>query len=211
MRLVAWWAVPSSALAPVVLVGGWTAAARLDGHGYDPVTQTISVLAADGAAEYWVLTGILIAMGVCHLVTAWGLRAARLAGRLALAGGGVAAMVLTLFPAPRTGGSFPHGSVVTVGASLLALWPVLAIDRRGGAPWGLRRAPAIAVTALLAVGSAWFLIEVQVHGAAGVAERVLAVAQSLWPLVVVASCLFHSDPEEQRTDAAVNSVGERPR
>ena len=46
MRLVAWWALLSSGIAPVILVGGWTAAEVLEGPDYNPVTQTISVLAA---------------------------------------------------------------------------------------------------------------------------------------------------------------------
>ncbi|SHM95586.1 Protein of unknown function [Actinacidiphila paucisporea] len=285
MGYVTWWAVVSSGCAPVLLIGGSTTAAVLEGPSYNPVHQTISVLAAGGPSGYWVLTGMLIALGVCHLATACGLRAARLAGRLALGAGGVSAMVLAFFPAPKTGGSFSHGSVVAVGFSLLALWPVLAAwpvltrDRwplapgnrvaagarlatgspgaadpqatagprlapdpplaagpqvppgpqqaaapdpeaatapegapdpgpapdleaapgSAGAtappalpPWGLRRLPSLAATTLMALGAAWFLVEIQVNGAAGVAERVLTIVQSLWPVVVVLSCLHHA-------------------
>jgi hypothetical membrane protein len=203
MRLVAKWAIFSSALTPVVLVAGWTSAALLERPAYDPVTQTISVLAAGGRYGSWVLTGTLIAVGTCYLATAWGLHAATLAGRLSLGGGGVSAILLSVFPAPRTGGSLPHGSVVTVGFTLLALWPVLATDRRRvGAPWGLRLAPSIVVSALMWIGALWFLFEIQVHGAAGVAERVVTSAQSLWPVVVVASCLWHSRRENTRRDPA---------
>jgi hypothetical membrane protein len=199
MRLVAWWALLSSGLAPVVLISGWTAAELLEGPGYDPVTQTISVLAAGGACGYWVLTVTLITVGACYLVTALGLHAATLAGRLSLGGGGVSAMLLAMFPAPRTGGSLPHGSVVAVGFTLLALWPVLTADRSGVAPWGLRFGPSIAVTALMWAGALWFVVELQVHGSAGVAERVVTSAQSLWPVVVVTSCLLHSRPARNPT------------
>src|SRR5882757_6537430 len=162
MRLVAWWALLSSGIAPVILVGGWTVAEVLEGPDYNPVTQTISVLAAGGSRVYWVLTAMLVCVGACYLVTAWGLHAAHLAGRLSLGGGGVAAILLAIFPAPATGGSLPHGSVVTVGFTLLALWPVLA-TRRGSAPWGLRPVPSIAVTALMWIGALWFVFELQVH------------------------------------------------
>jgi hypothetical protein len=192
MRLVAWWALLSSSCAPVLLVVGWTTAALLEEPGYNPVTQTISVLAAGGRAGYWVLTGTLVAVGVCYLVTALGLHAASLAGRLSLGGGGLAAILLAMFPAPRTGGSLPHGWVVGVGFALLAVWPVLASDRRRGAPWGLRPVPSIAVSALMWAGAVWFLIEVEIHGAVGVAERVVTSGQALWPAVVVTSCLRHS-------------------
>jgi len=193
MRLVAWWALLSSGIAPVILVGGWTVAEVLEGPDYNPVTQTISVLAAGAPRVYWVLTATLIIVGSCYLVTAWGLHAAHLAGRLSLAGGGLSAILLAMFPAPATGGSLPHGSLVTVGFTLLALWPVLATNRRTPtAPWGLRPAPSITVSALMWLGALWFVIELQIHGSAGVAERVVTSLQSLWPVIVVISCLRHS-------------------
>ncbi|GKQ37850.1 DUF998 domain-containing protein [Streptomyces sp. A012304] len=204
MRLVPGWTLLTSGCAPVLLIGGWTAAALLEGPRYDPVRQTISVLAAYGAAGSWVMTGALFALGVCHLLTAWGLRAAALAGRLALGGGGVAALVVALVPVPSEGGSLEHGSVVTVGFTLLAVWPVLAADRSEVAPWALRPAPSIAVTAVMAAGAAWFLFEAHRQGAMGVAERVVTTVQSLWPLVVVASCLRH--PRRGERSAASPSL-----
>ncbi len=137
------------------------------------------------------MTGALFAVGVCHLLTACGLRAATLAGRLALGGGGVAALVVALVPAPSSGGSLRHGSAAAVGFVLLAVWPVLAADRSGAAPWGLRPAPCLAATASMGAGAAWFMFEMHRGGADGVAERVVTSFQSLWPLVVVASCLIH--------------------
>lgn len=185
----------SSGCAPVLLVGGWTIAAHLQGPAYDPVTQTISVLAAYGAAGSWVMTGAFLALGVCHLLTAWGLRPAAPAGRVALAGGGVAALVVALVPAPSSGGSLHHGAVVAVGFGLLALWPVLAAERGGATPWGLRFTPSVVVTALMGLGAAWFLIELNRQGSVGIAERLVTCVQSVWPLVVVASCLRHTGDE----------------
>jgi len=179
------------------LIGGWTIAALLAGPAYDPATQTISVLAAYGAAGFWTMTGALLAVGVCHLLTAWGLRAAALAGRVVLGGGGVAALVVALLPAPSTGGSLRHSSAAAVGFVLLAVWPILAADRGGAAPWGLRPVPSLAATALMGAGAAWFMIEMHRHGAAGIAERLVTSLQSLWPFVVVASCLRHSDSKER--------------
>ncbi|WP_395365714.1 DUF998 domain-containing protein [Streptomyces sp. YH02] len=189
MRSVPRWALLSSGCAPLLLVGGWTVAALLEGSTYDPVTQTISVLAAYGAEGSWVMTGAFLALGVCHLLTAWGLRPAAPAGRLALAGGGVAALAVALVPAPSSGGSLNHGAVVVVGFTLLAVWPVLAAVHGGGVPWGLRLTPSIAATALMALGAVWFVIEMNRQGSAGVAERLVTCIQSTWPLVVVASCL----------------------
>ncbi|QIQ03664.1 DUF998 domain-containing protein [Streptomyces liangshanensis] len=199
MRLAPWWALLSSGSAPLLLVGGWTTAELLQGPGYDPVTQTISILAAYGAPGYWVMNAMLVTLGTCYLATARGLHAAKLPGRLALAGGGVAAIALTLFPAPVSGGNFGHGTVVTIGFALMAAWPVLAANRTGKGPWALRLPAAIVASALMVLGAAWFLVELQTRGAAGVAERVLTAAQAVWPLLVVTSCVHHPAREERET------------
>ncbi|AZM64127.1 MULTISPECIES: DUF998 domain-containing protein [unclassified Streptomyces] len=191
MVLVPRWLLISSGCAPVLLIAGWVIAASLEGPGYDPATQTISVLAAYGASGSWVMTGALFALGVCHLLTAWGLRAAAAAGRLALAGGGVAALVVAMVPAPSSGGSLRHGSVAAAGFALLALWPLLAARGDDAVPWALRPVPSFAATAVMVSGALWFLVEMHRHGAAGVAERVVTAFQSLWPFVVVTSCLRH--------------------
>ncbi|MFJ3902963.1 DUF998 domain-containing protein [Streptomyces sp. NPDC090025] len=192
MRRVPRWALLPSGSAPVVLVGGWTTAAALEGPSYDAVRQTISVLAAYGAAGFWVMTSALFAVGVCHLGTAVGLRAAAPAGRVALAAGGAAALAVALVPAPSSGGSLRHGSVAATGFAFLALWPVLAAVRGGAdAPWALRLGPALAASAAMGGGALWYLIATGDGGPAGVAERLVTSLQSLWPLVVVVSCLLH--------------------
>ncbi|MEU8763272.1 DUF998 domain-containing protein [Streptomyces sp. NPDC048659] len=192
MRRVPRWALISSGCAPVLLIGGWTVAGFLEGPGYDPVTQTISVLAAYGAPGAWVMTGALLGLGVCHLLTAWGLRAAAPAGRVALAAGGAASLVVALVPAPSSGGSLRHGTFVALGFAFLSLWPLLATERAGPAPWGLRPVPAVGVTVLMALGAGWFLVDMGRDGAAGVAERLVTCVQSVWPLVVVVSCLLYA-------------------
>jgi hypothetical membrane protein len=189
----------TSGSAPVVLIGGWAIAGPLTGPGYDPASQTISVLGAHGAAGFWVMNGAFLVLGLCHLLTAWGLRAASAAGRLALGGGGLAAFAVVLIPAPSSGGSLRHGAVAVVGFTLLALWPVLAVDGDRAAPWALRPGPAVAASAAMAVGGAWFLYEMTRHGAAGAAERVVTSAQSLWPFVVVASCVLRSEDADRAT------------
>lgn len=208
MRSVPRWVLLSSMCAPVVLVCGWSIAAVLHGSGYDPASTTISILASNGADGYWVMTSALLVLGACHVITACGLRPAAYPGRLALCGGGLSAILLTAFPAPSSGGSLKHGAVVTVGFSLLALWPVLSVRREtlgrslttgrraaaavapvASTPWALRWGPSLMATALMWLGGAWFLLALFVHDTAGAAERVLTFAQSLWPLVVVLSCL----------------------
>ncbi|MEU6915774.1 DUF998 domain-containing protein [Streptomyces olindensis] len=195
MRSVPTWALVSSGCAPVVLIMGWLVAASLQGPAYDPAAQTISVLAAPGGSGYWVMTAAFIALGVCHLLTAWGLRPAATAGRVALAAGGGSALAVALVPAPSSGGSLSHGSVAAVGFVLLAAWPVLAARTSGTVPWALRPLPSLGATAVMALGAAWFLIELHQRGAPGAAERAVTTIQSVWPFVVVLSCFQRSAPE----------------
>ncbi|MEG3630781.1 DUF998 domain-containing protein [Streptomyces poriticola] len=193
MLLVPRWALLSSGCAPVLLIAGWVVAALLEGPAYDPATETISVLAAYGASGYWVMTGAFVALGTCHLLTAWALRAAAVAGRMALAGGGASAVVVAMVPTPSDGGSLRHGAVAAVGFTLMAVWPVLAARAGTTVPWALRPAPSLVATAVMVVSAAWFVFEMHRQGAAGAAERVVTALQSLWPLMVVISCLRHAE------------------
>ncbi|MFI8165847.1 DUF998 domain-containing protein [Streptomyces sp. NPDC085931] len=183
------WVLLSSGCAPVALILGWLVAASLQGSPYDPAAQTISVLAAPGASGSWVMTAAFVVLGVCHLLTAWGLRPAATPGRAALAAGGVSALAVAVVPAPSSGGSLSHGSVAAVGFTVLAAWPVLAARPGDGVPWGLRPGPSLGATGVMALGAAWFLIELHQRGAAGVAERAVTTVQSVWPFVVVLSCI----------------------
>ena len=47
---VRWWGRISAAAAPVLLIGGWTVAAGLQPH-FDPVSDTVSALAAVGTPD----------------------------------------------------------------------------------------------------------------------------------------------------------------
>ncbi|GAA2934994.1 DUF998 domain-containing protein [Streptomyces violaceus] len=177
-----------------MLIMGWAVAASLQGPSYDPAAQTISVLAAPGGSSYWVMTAAFIALGICHLLTAWGLRPAAPAGRAALAAGGVAALAVALFPAPSSGGSLTHGSVAVGGFVVLAAWPVLAARRGEAVPWALRPLPALGATAVMALGAAWFLAELHQQGAPGAVERAVTTIQSVWPFAVVLSCFSFPRP-----------------
>lgn len=193
MPLVPWWALLSSGCAPVVLVSGWTLAATLQPAGYDPMIQSISSLAAEGAADRWLMTGALFLLGVCDIATAFGLRAAALPGRLLLAFGGLAAILVSLSPEPNGGTSLRHLTATGVGFTALALWPILGAARAdpavGAATWPLRPRVGYVAAALMLAGAAWFLLELHGHGDAGLAERVLTGVQALWPLIVVGACL----------------------
>lgn len=173
----------SSAAAPVLLVGGWTLAQSRQSHAYNAVRDTISALAAQGAPDRWIMTSALLGLGVCHVVTAAGLRPARLLGRTVLAGGGVATILVASFPQPARGNSVAHTAAATVAFVALGVWPVLAASQESAVP-PLWVAPAAGATTVLLALVAWFAVELH-GGDRGLAERCAAGAQALWPLVVV--------------------------
>jgi Protein of unknown function (DUF998) len=186
MRRVPWWAVLSSAMAPVFLIGGWTLAAALQPPGYSPVRDTISALAGLGATDRWVMTAGLAGLGICHVVTALGLRPAAAAGRLLLAAGGVATVLVAAFPLPPVGTSHAHRLAAGVGLTALALWPALAWRTGRPVPWGLRPLVGVLAAAVLLGLLGWFAAELYRDGPlVGLTERFLAGTEALWPLAVV--------------------------
>ena len=188
MPLIPKWVILSSGTAFVSLIGGWATAASLQPTNFDPVTQTISSLYADGATDRWLMTSVLVVVGACYVVTAYGIDAVRSSARVSLLVGGTASILLAAFPEPEVGTSLQHIVITGVAFSALAVWPCLAIERHPSAPWALRPVAAIAFTAVVAACTVWFLIELSTHSAAGLAERVVTGLQATWP-VVVAACL----------------------
>lgn len=197
MRAVPWWAVGSAAAAPVLLIGGWTAAAARQRAEFDSVRDTISALAAYGATDRWIMTTALAGLGVCHVVTALGLRPAALPGRLMLAAGGVATIAVAGFPQPDGGSSPAHVGAATVGFVALAVWPALAWRRAVGSPPFALSPPVASFAAVILLGLiCWFANQLVGAGDyVGLSERMAAGAQALWPLAVVISA---------RRPAAVN-------
>lgn len=172
------WAVLSAGAAPLLLVVGFLVAAMLQPASYDPRRDTISALAARGAADPWVMTAAIAAVGACYLVTALGLGPVRRVGRLALAGGGVATLSIAAFPTPLHGYSGPHAVAVIAASATMCAWPVLAAHRRHHAPL-LRIGPNVAASAVTFGLMMWFLFEIN-GGELGLAERCAAVAPALW-------------------------------
>lgn len=193
MRRVPWWGLISSAAAPVLLIGGWTQAAAIQPVPFDAVVRTISELAARDTPHRVVMTTALVGVGLSHLVTACALSPAATAGRLILGLGGLATLGVATFPLPAGGGpSAAHTTTAAVAFFALAVWPGLAWVRRAArerpaaAVLSLRVSATAAAVLLMAVG--WFFAELLMGGdRVGLAERVAAGSQALWPLVVVLS------------------------
>lgn len=131
MPPVPWWTIVSAVIAPVVLATGVTvAASRQPADGYDPLTSTLSALAAHGATDRWVMTTAVVLLGLAHSVTALGLRAVAPPGRFLLGLGGVATALVAAFPQADGHGTNSHAVVAGLAFGTFTCWPALA-GRRG--------------------------------------------------------------------------------
>jgi hypothetical membrane protein len=191
VRDVPWWGVVSSVAAPVLMVTGWTIAGDLQPR-FDPVADTVSALAAQGATDRWVMTLTFLVVGACYVITALALRPAGPAGRLILITGALVGMLVAASP-ERPGVAYPVPHIITasVGLAGLVTWPAGAWRRGPAVPWGLRPAVAGAAVAVLFALLVWFGAELILgFSQVGLAERVAGGAQALWPLAVVLSCRY---------------------
>ena len=186
-----WWALLSSAAAPAVLIGGWTLGAQRQPENYDSTVATISSLAAQGATDRWLMTVALLGVGVCHCITALGLSWASSAGRVVLGLGGLATVLVAVFPLPVTGAAPAHAGAAAVAFMALAVWPVLACRRDGRGPVTLQPVVSVAAAVALLALVAWFGGTLSTGGRVGLAERSAAGAQACWPLVAVLSSRLH--------------------
>jgi hypothetical membrane protein len=185
VKRIPWWAVLSALAAPLFLIGGWTLAAGRQPTGYDPIRDTISSLAAQGAVDRWIMTWALAGLGLSYLAVSLGLRLVRRSGRFVLAMGGIATVFVAVFPQPVEGNSIGHTAAATVAFAALALWPLFSADDAPHVPLLSRRASILASSGMVLL-VIWFLLEA--HGTQrGLAERLAAGADSIWPLAVVLS------------------------
>jgi hypothetical membrane protein len=186
---VPWWGVVSSLLAPAILIGGWTAAADLQPVPFDAVRRSISALGAVGMPYRWVIALALLGVGICHATTGLALRPAADSGRALLIIGGISSILIAVNPQPRSGGSLAHEAFSLVGVVVMTLWPVAAMRREPGAPFGLQPRAVYAATGVTLAVLAWFTVELFNGPDLGLAERTVTADQSIWPLLVVLSAV----------------------
>jgi hypothetical membrane protein len=133
-------------------------------------------------------TGLVI-LGVCHIVTALGLRPARPPGRFLLALGGVATLLVAAFPLPVEGTPASHILPAAVSFIVLSVWPLAACVPRAGVTVLGVRASAIATLTMLAL-LVTFAIHRDDSSQVGLFERILAATQALWPAATVLALLL---------------------
>ena len=194
---VGWDTLALAVLAPVVLVVGLLAA-ETAWPGPDPGSQSFSALAGLGATNRWIMADTLGLVGVLLAIVAFGFRprVPRPAWGL-LAAGGVLLAIAGLNPQPVGGYSLVH--MIAAGLSWFAFttWP-LGLALSPAVDPGLRRASAIAF-AVLAVLVAWFTVELVTTGEFyGLSQRILVVAQAVWPIRVAVAVLDHRAPAPER-------------
>ena len=94
------WAIVSAGLTPILLTGGWLVAGALQPASYNPVRDTVSVMAGHAGTDRWVMTGALLLVGGCHLVTAAGLGGFRVPARVLLILAGLSSVGIAVSPEP---------------------------------------------------------------------------------------------------------------
>jgi hypothetical membrane protein len=183
-RTVPLWAVISAGLSPVLITGAWLVADMLQPASYSPVGQTVSVLAGEGGTDRWIMTGALLLVGACHLVTAAGLTGLQAPARVLLIIAGLASIGIAASPEPVHGPQPQHLAWTALGAVTIAIWPAFTARPGSSRPLILSVRGAAAVTVVFVALLAWLVIETQGGTALGLAERLSSSVQITWPFVV---------------------------
>jgi hypothetical membrane protein len=171
-----------AALAPLVLVGGWNLAASAQSEDYDGFRDSLSALAALGAAHREIMTSAFVLLGLAYLGTAALLRDVARPGRVLQALGGLATVTVALVPLSSESDGRGHAVAATAAFVALALWP--AFGARPEGPPVLRPAVMRTASLVLALLVGCFGVALATGQLVGAAERVAALAEALWPLIV---------------------------
>lgn len=188
-------------IGPIQSVLGWVIAGALWAE-YNPVTQTISDLAASESPVKWIMSGFFIFGGVLTLIVSVSARTLALPGRIVLFLSAIATFGLTIFPTPLIGYSVMHRVFAISSFALSAFWPILAMRLRKDAPWIIRPTASIIGTVLQLALAVWFLsswTDPETTNV-GVWERVVTVSQALYGSIVVITIYLGS----KRGSMAIN-------
>jgi hypothetical membrane protein len=178
------WAIISAGLAPVLLTGAYLTAGVLQPASYSPVRTTISAMAGQAGTDRWVMTGGIVLVGGCYLVTAAGLTGVRASARALLAVAGMAGIGIAASPEPARGATPRHLAWTVLGAVTIAVWPAFAARRASPRPLILSAHGSAAVTAVFVALLGWLLAETRDGSALGLAERLTSSIQTCWPFVI---------------------------
>jgi hypothetical membrane protein len=185
-------------IGPIQSVLGWLIAGALWAE-YNPVTQTISDLAAPESPVNWIMSGFFVFGGVLTLIASIYARTLALPGRIALFLSAIATFGLTIFPTPLIGYSLEHRIFAIISFALSAFWPILAMRFRKDAPWIIRPTASIIGTTLQLSLAVWFLSTWTDPDTTnvGVWERVVTVSQALYGSIVIITIYLGSKRRKQ--------------
>src|SRR5262249_61601298 len=119
---------------PVPRTGTSLTAALLQPASSSPVRTTISAMAGQAGTDRWVMTGGIVLVGGCYLVTAAGLTGVRASARALLALAGMAGIGIAASPEPARGATPRHLAWTVLGAVTIAVWPAFAARRPAPRP-----------------------------------------------------------------------------
>jgi hypothetical membrane protein len=178
------WTVVSAGLSPVMATGGWLIADAVQPASYSPIRKTVSVLAGHAGTDRWIMTGALLLVGGCQLVTAAGLAGVRAPARILLAVAGLSSIGIALSPEPARGSTPQHLAWTSLGAVALAVWPAFVARRAPPRPLILSSYGCALVTAVFIVLLGWLVIETQGGTDLGLVERLFLSTETCWPFIV---------------------------
>jgi Protein of unknown function (DUF998) len=191
-RTVPPWAIVSAGLTPLLLTGGWLVAGALQPASYNPIRETVSVMAGHAGSDRWVMTGALLLVGGCHLVTAAGLGAIRVSARVLLIFAGLSSIGIATSPEPVVGSTAQHLAWTSFGAVIITVWPAFVARPGSPRPLILSRRGSAVVTAVFLALLCWLVIETQGGSDLGMAERLTSSVQTSWPFVVAVVLWRHA-------------------
>jgi hypothetical protein len=98
------------------------------------VRTTISAMAGQAGTDRWIMTGGILLVGGCYLVTAAGLTGARASARALLLVAGLAGIGIAASPEPASGPTPRHLAWTVLGEVTIAVWPAFAARRTSPRP-----------------------------------------------------------------------------
>ena len=181
------WAIISAGLAPILLTGAYLLAGIFQPASYSPVRSTISAMAGQAGTDRWIMTGGIVLVGGCYLVTAAGLTGVRTSARALLAVAGMVGIGIAASPEPARGPTPRHLAWTVLGAVTIAVWPAFAARRACPRPLILSVYGSAAVTAVFVALLGWLVAETRDGSVLGLAERLTTSIQTSWPFIIAVS------------------------
>jgi hypothetical protein len=187
------------------------------------VRKTISAMAGQAGTDRWIMTGGIVLVAGCYLVTAAGLTGIRAPARALLIVAGLAGIGIAASPEPATGATPRHLAWTALGAVTTAAWPAFAAPRTTTPrPLVLSVCGSVAVTAAFTALLGWVFIETRDGSVLGLAERLTSSIQTCWPFIIALTLcrarprpaaqpspnLPHPQPDHHR---ATRPAGQAPR